>query len=57
MDQKVWMRESESEPYKFLMYVVEDYYNEDRGGWDYKLKNEAGIGYEHWVIETNMRKA
>lgn len=51
------MRVSSDDTFEFIKYVVEWYYNEDRGGWDYKLRDEAGNVYGQWVKETDMRRA
>ena len=58
---KVWMRKSESEPFDYLCVVDEYRYNEDRPGWDYKIKDESGIksedGEAAWIEETNLKEA
>ncbi|CAF9915628.1 MAG: hypothetical protein HETSPECPRED_002541 [Heterodermia speciosa] len=56
-DDAVWMRNSETELFEFNMFVDSWRYNEERGGWDYKLRNEAGQEWENWVKETDTKIA
>ena len=51
------MRKSEVEPFKFKMFVKSWHYNEDRGGWDYRLRDEEGKEYEELVKETDTEMA
>ena len=46
---------SEKEPYKVTMLVEDWEYNEERGGWDYKLRDENNK--IHLVKETDTKKA
>ena len=51
------MRTSEEEPYDFKMFVTSWHYNQDRGGWDYKLRDEKGNEFEKLVKETDTKMA
>ena len=51
------MRLSASDTFDYIMFVDRWVYNEERGGWDYWLKNEDGIGYKSLVKETDTKKA
>ena len=51
------MRKSETELFEFNMFVNSWRYNEERGGWDYKLRNEEGQEWENWVKETDTKIA
>lgn len=56
-DRKVWMRKSVSQTFDYIMFVDGWEYNEDRGGWDYWLKDENGIKYGNLVKETDTTRA
>ena len=51
------MRTSETEPFKFKMFVKSWHFNQDRKGWDYRLRDEKGKEYEEWVKETDTKEA
>ena len=53
----VWMRKSEAEPFEFKMFVKSWHYNEDRKGWDYRLRDEEGNEYADLVKETDTKAA
>jgi len=52
---KVRMKNPESGSYDWNMRVVSAVYNEDRPGWDYTVKDAAGILYSGPVEETRLR--
>ena len=51
------MRTSEEEPFYFKMFVTSWHYNQNRGGWDYRLRNEEGKEYKYLVKETDTKMA
>ena len=55
-DRKVWRRVDENKPFEFVMYVDDWKYNDERGGWDYKLRDEDGK-VSGWVKETDTKPA
>ena len=54
-DQKVWMR-GPAGTFNYLIFIKSWQYDEARGGWDYKLRDENGIEYQSWVKETDTKK-
>lgn len=54
---KVYIRESEEHTFDFIKYVVRWEYDDTRGGWDYKVQDEAGREYGPLVKETDMMAA
>ena len=48
------MRQSETEDFDWVMYVTSIEWNEERAGWDYRLRSLEGIPYEGLVKETNL---
>ena len=51
------MRTSEDETFQFIKYVVSWIYDENRGGWNYRLRDEDNNVYDHLVKETDMQRA
>lgn len=52
------MRLSEKDPFLPISMFVEAWtYDEERGGWDYKLRDKDGKVYGSWVKETNTKRA
>ena len=45
-----------------LVWVIERYYNKDRGGWDYKVRQKDNewlewVGEEYWRAEKDLKRA
>ena len=57
ISQKVWMPVSEKERYSFPMSVEDFKYNEERGGWDYMLRDDINNKIHGWVKEPDIKKA
>lgn len=55
--EKVWTRGSSTETFIVLRLVNDCKYNEERGGWEYQLRDEDGHIHEKWVQESDMRSA
>lgn len=51
------MRRSASQTFDYIMFVDDWEYDQERGGWDYWLKDENGIMYDKLVRETDTKKA
>ena len=51
------MRKSETEPFEFKMLVESWHFNQNRNGWDYRLRDEKGKEYEKLVKETDTIEA
>ena len=51
------MRLSEADPFEFKMFVNSWHYNEERGGWDYKLRDEKDKEFGKLVKETDTKMA
>jgi len=53
----------DSEGYNsILVWVIERQYNNNREGWDYKVRqkdnaHQEWIGEEYWIAERNLKKA
>jgi hypothetical protein len=60
IDDKLWMKNSEGH-WAILVWVVGKEYNEDRCGWDYKLRRkdaaEAWLDGQYVRPETELRRA
>jgi hypothetical protein len=51
------MRESDSDPWEFVMIVDAFEYNVDRVGWDYKLKEDPSeVKYVPPVWQSNLKR-
>jgi len=51
------MRRGPGQPFEFEMVVSNYRYDQDRGGWDYKVKEEANnVPYASMVMESNLKK-
>ena len=49
------MRVSEDDSYDFLKWVNDYLYNEERGEWDYQLREEDGTIYG-WVKQEDTKR-
>ena len=52
----MWVRNPETRTFDWLYSIVRAEYNEERRGWDYKLKTNEGIPYDRWVPELDLKK-
>lgn len=51
------MRVSDKEAFKFVMVVDSWKYDDERGGWDYTLRDKDDKVYGELVKETNTKRA
>lgn len=51
------MRLSEKEPFYYHKLVHDYEYNQARGGWDYRLRDEDGTVDKSWTREEDTKRA
>ncbi|KAL8862604.1 MAG: hypothetical protein Q9178_001102 [Gyalolechia marmorata] len=56
VDEKVWMKNPDSGVFEWLMYVVEKQYDNNKPGWEYKVKTPKNELYKQgaWVSEKEL---
>ncbi|KAL8920451.1 MAG: hypothetical protein Q9172_004498 [Xanthocarpia lactea] len=56
VDDKVWMKNPDTGVFEWLMYVVEKQYDNNKPGWEYKVKTPKNEMYKQgaWVSEKEL---